>query len=65
MILDRDAKFREQAERFALRLYCEECLHFDPDTERCEHGFPVARHRAATADAPDAPLLFCKEHEIF
>lgn len=65
MILPQDALFREEAERFRLRWHCEDCALFDPEGERCSHGYPSERHRAARYEDPDAELLFCKEFTLF
>jgi hypothetical protein len=64
MLIDNDARFREERERFALRFTCEHCAHFDPDRERCAHGYPTAEHRLARYDDETAPVVFCKEWEL-
>jgi hypothetical protein len=64
MMFERDETFVSQIARFRLRWHCEDCVCFDPASERCAHGFPTAKHRAATDDDPNAPVAFCKEHEI-
>lgn len=63
MILRRDALFRAEAARFQLRMHCDECSRFDPDTERCAHRFPTEPHRRARMDDSEA-LHFCKEFEL-
>lgn len=47
MHVPRDARFDEDAERFALRFCCEDCGFFDARGERCRHGWPTALHRTA------------------
>lgn len=78
MHVPRDARFDEDAERFALRFCCDHCGFFDEDAERCRHGWPTAPHRAAryrTAPTADSPaessvessgdtVVFCKEFEL-
>lgn len=64
MIIEQDERFRRERARYRLRFTCEDCALFDPQTERCAHGFPTERHRTARYDDPDARLLFCKEFEL-
>lgn len=61
-VIARDALFRAQVETYRLRWHCEDCAHFEGDG--CAHGLPSARHREAVDHEPDAPLAFCKEHEL-
>ena len=61
-VIPRDALFRAQVETYRLRWHCEDCAHFEGDG--CAHGLPSARHREALDRDPDAPLAFCKEHEL-
>jgi hypothetical protein len=56
--------FREDCARFALRFTCEHCALFDPDQERCAHGFPTEEHRLGHYERLDAPLVFCKDFEL-
>jgi hypothetical protein len=62
--LEQDERFRSQRERLALRFTCEDCALFDPDHERCSHGFPTTEHRLAFYEDPLAPLVFCKDFEL-
>jgi hypothetical protein len=57
-----DAQFLDERERFRLAMHCEDCAHFDPDRDRCVHGYPAETHKRP-ADAP-ADLSFCKEFEL-
>jgi hypothetical protein len=40
-----DARFREEATRFAFRFVCEDCVHFHARSERCSLGYPAAPRR--------------------
>jgi len=65
--LRRDARFDEEAERFALRFTCEHCACFNAGTERCRHGWPNALHRLARYQQPlreGDEVVFCKEFEV-
>ena len=64
MIIEQDERFRQERARFRLRFNCEDCALFDPNTERCAHGYPVENHRAARYEDPEARLLFCKDFEL-
>jgi hypothetical protein len=57
-------EFHGQRERFALRFTCEHCALFDPEHERCAHGFPTDEHRLAYYEQPGAQLVFCKDFEL-
>lgn len=61
MRTEADARFRDERERFRLRLHCEDCALFDPERAACAHGFPTDEHRAA-ADA--TAIVFCKDFEL-
>jgi len=63
VIVEQDARFREQRERFQLRFNCEDCVLFDP-ARGCAHGYPTVKHHAARYDDPEAPLLFCKDFDL-
>lgn len=60
MELPRDARFEDEAARFALRYRCEDCGLFDA-VRGCAHGYPTERHRDATADP--RLVVFCKDFE--
>jgi hypothetical protein len=47
--------FRAERVRFELRFTCEHCTYFDPERERCTHGYPTAEHRDARYREPAAP----------
>jgi hypothetical protein len=57
--LARDARFEDEAARFALRFVCEDCGLFDA-ARGCAHGYPTARYERA---AQGATLAFCKDFE--
>lgn len=59
-----DARFRLQRAEHALRFTCDDCALFDPERERCVHGYPTAEHRRARYEASDAPVVFCKEWDL-
>ena len=61
-VIPRDALFRAQVATYRLRWHCEDCAHFEGDG--CAHGLPSARHRETLDRDPNAPLAFCKEHEL-
>lgn len=66
MHVPRDARFDEEAERFALRFTCEHCACWNARDQRCRHGWPTTLHRLARYAAPAAPgdeVVFCKEFE--
>jgi hypothetical protein len=62
--LPQQASFRLQRECFVLRYTCEHCALFDPEAERCAHGFPTDEHRLAYYARHDVPLVFCKDFEL-
>jgi hypothetical protein len=55
--------FHEERERFLLAYTCEHCVHFDPTTGSCVHGYPVADHVDSSAKS-GGDLVFCKEFEL-
>lgn len=46
-----DERLVAEAERFAFRFACDECVHFDADGARCSLGYPAAPRRDALARA--------------
>jgi hypothetical protein len=64
MIIEQDERFREERRRYRLRFTCEDCALFDEARERCAHGYPTERHRAARYADPTARILFCKEFDL-
>ena len=60
---ERDPRFDEERERFALRFGCEHCAHWNDARDVCAHGYPTAEHRVAYRDPSGAPV-FCKEWEL-
>lgn len=63
MIIERDARFEREWRRYGLKFTCEDCACWDPNRDRCAHGYPTSKHRATRYEDPEAPLLFCKEFE--
>ncbi|WP_394827037.1 hypothetical protein [Pendulispora albinea] len=66
-----EPRLLEEAQRFAFRFACEDCVHF-LDSHQCAHGYPPAPRRSAltgagegaTPIAPEAEITFCKEFEL-
>lgn len=56
--------FVAQRESFGLRFTCEDCTYFDPQRERCTHGYPTHEHRASRYAGDGDELIFCKEFEL-
>jgi len=59
-----DPRFHEQRKRFDFRFACEHCALFDPERERCAHGFPTEDHRVAHYASLDAVIVLCKDFQI-
>jgi hypothetical protein len=63
-----DARLREEAARYALRFACEDCVHFEPGSERCSLEYPAAPRREALRAPPardeNDELELCKEFEL-
>lgn len=49
----------DEAERFALRYACDDCLHFVDD--KCAHGYPIGERRRFLTVGEH--IEFCKEFE--
>ena len=64
MRLPQHPDFAAQRARFVLRFTCEDCALFDPELQRCAHGFPTDEHRDAHYASREAPLVFCKDFEM-
>ena len=60
MEFERDARLDEEAARYALVRHCEDCALFDPEREKCAHGYPTAPHRKR---ADERLVMFCKDFE--
>lgn len=56
-----DARLLAEARRFELRLACEDCAHYCPETRGCAHGYPNRVERSLEGAAE---LEFCKEFEL-
>lgn len=63
MMGPRDAQFEDEAQRFHLKMFCEECSLFD-ENQGCAHGYPTAAHRKPTPEFPNrGPVHFCKDFD--
>ncbi len=62
----RAEELERQAREFALRCFCEDCVHFSPTRQACGHGYPTAPHRRSAGDPIEAgdTITFCKEFEL-
>ena len=63
-----DGRLVAEAERFAFRFACDECVHFDTEGARCSLEYPAAPRRdaiavAAAANGSDGFEL-CKSFEL-
>jgi hypothetical protein len=58
-----DDRLRDEAQRYAFRFACDDCVHFDAATSRCSLGYPSAPRRDAL-DARAALLELCKSFEL-
>ena len=58
-----DERFLEQAARYNLKLWCEECVHFDAEQAVCSEGYPSGPHRQRQPSVGEA-LWFCKHFEV-
>ncbi|WP_394837847.1 hypothetical protein LVJ94_13125 [Pendulispora rubella] len=62
-----DARLLQEAEHFAFRFACEDCVHFDPGSPdapaRCAHGYPPGPRRDQLEIAR-GEITFCKEFEL-
>ena len=56
----RDARLDEEAARFGLVRHCEDCALFDPERDKCAHGYPTEQHRK---NASEKLVVFCKDFE--
>lgn len=65
MKLPVDPAYRDERERFALKLHCEDCALWDDARDACAHGYPTVEHRAPrAAEEADARVVFCKDFEL-
>jgi hypothetical protein len=62
--IEQDETFRQQRAEFRLRFTCEHCAQWQPEPERCAHGYPTDDHREARYDDPAAQIVFCKHFEL-
>lgn len=56
-------EFQREAELFALRRHCEDCVLYDverPARDRCAHGYPTEEHSRASETTA---IVFCKDFE--
>lgn len=59
-----DPRFIAEAQRFALRFTCEDCLRYDKDSGACAHEWPNQEHLRITWESPPREVVFCKEFEL-
>jgi hypothetical protein len=63
-----DVQLAGEAERFAFRFACDDCVHFASEREQtCAHGWPLRLRRSALdlrEESEGAPVSFCKEFEL-
>jgi hypothetical protein len=59
-----DQRFRQERERYALRLHCEDCALFDAARDACAHGYPTREHRRPQNESEDTGVVFCKDFEL-
>jgi hypothetical protein len=60
-----DVRLREEAARYAFRFACEDCIHFNPQRERCSLAFPPSPRRGVLDLAvPADGLELCKSFEL-
>ena len=64
MKLPVDRAYREERERFALKLHCEDCALWDDARDACAHGYPTGEHRTPRDPESDARVVFCKDFEL-
>lgn len=50
--------------RYELRFTCEYCVHHNPETFSCVHGYPNDEHIESSLDRKGSELVFCKEFEL-
>jgi hypothetical protein len=56
-----DARLRLEVVRYAFRFTCDECAHFDAESELCSFDYPAAPRRDAL-EASEVEL--CKAFEL-
>jgi hypothetical protein len=56
-----DLRLCSEAEAFAFRFACDDCVHFDPDRVRCSLSFVAAPRRDALTRSQ---LELCKAFEL-
>lgn len=56
-----DERLLDEAQRFAFRFACEDCVHFDVDADRCSLAYPATPRRD---DLRRPHLELCKAFEL-
>ncbi len=64
MRFELNQEFLDELRRFNLCYHCEHCVHFDPETSACVHGYPTRDHRSSSEAEGQGELVFCKEFEL-
>jgi hypothetical protein len=62
-----DGRLVAEAERFAFRFACDECVHFDAEGVRCSLEYPAAPRRDAivvAAASGSGGFELCKSFEL-
>ena len=61
-----DTLFDRQREQYGFCFTCEDCVHYDGDTETCIHEFPNQMHRLSRYTVSPRPeyILFCKDFDL-
>jgi len=62
MISRVDEQLLREAREYALRFTCDTCIHFEDDSNSCEHGYPTEPHRVRLELVRE--LSFCKDYEL-
>ncbi len=61
-----DFVFDEQRIKYRFRYTCEDCVHFNSQTEQCIHEYPNQMHRQQRYELGPKPktIIFCKEFDL-
>lgn len=59
-----DRALRDEIARYRLAFSCDRCAQYDPESDRCSLGYPVAPHRRSDVEAM-SELVFCKHFELW
>ena len=61
-----DSIFDKQKKQYNFCFTCEDCVHFDGNTDECIHEFPNQMHRIQRYTVFPRPraVLFCKDFDL-